>query len=284
MIPIDSYKKFCKAFNGNSDESKRAELLLFVQNWIVRIIDNIDEESIDYSLDRLLIENSNKLYLREAKKDALSRLVDDSFDAVRRISESMRENIIRENVKMPVYKVREVNSYGLNWLSRRPGATIKEKISSSNSSMMAVQRRMSLDTGENRLYIAYLKEIADLLQAKLDNFPDEQVRQSEEDFCSRVSAIIRNPDFEEIRRWENMPPNNTLLSDQNYKKIWRCWNELKQVDDLLKEDNEKLSERLCTLFYVEFLTKASRMVRFPQISVGVEYHPKSTEAHHIDGL
>lgn len=276
MNPIDSYEKFCKAFKGNSEESKRAELLLFQQDWIVRIIDNIDEESMDYSLDKLLIENSNKLYLREAKKDALSRLVDDSFDAVRRISENMRENIIRENVKMPVYKVQEVNSYGLNWLSRRPGATIKEKISSSNSSMMAVQRRMSLDTGENRLYIAYLKEIADLLQTKIDNFQDKQeVGQSEKDFCSRVSAIIRNPDLDEIRRWENMPPNNTLLSDQNYKKIWRCWNELKQIDDLLKEDNEKLSERLCTLFYVEFLTKASRMVRFPQISVGVDYETYS---------
>ena len=123
MNLIDSYEKFCRAFKGTPDEVNSAELLLLLQDWIIRIIDRIDEGSSDYSLDSLIAENTDKSYLRYAKKDAVSRLIDDSYDAVRRISDRMRENIIRENVKMPVYKVREVNSYGLNWLSRRPGAT-----------------------------------------------------------------------------------------------------------------------------------------------------------------
>lgn len=275
MNLIDSYEKFCKAFNGNPDEIKRAELLLFVQDWIVRIIDKIDEDSTDYSLDTLMIDNADKSYLRNAKKDEVSRLVDDSYDAVRRISENMRENIIRENVKMPVYKVREVNSYGLNWLSRRPGATIKEKISSSNSSMMAVQRRMSLDTGENRLYMAYLKEMADLLQTKLDEFPNNQIRQEEEHFYSLIFSIIRDSDLYEIRQWENLPPNNTLLSDQNYKKIWRCWNELKQIDDLIADNDGEISHRISTMFYVEFLTKACQFFWFPQVPVTVNYEKYS---------
>lgn len=277
MNLIDSYEKFCKAFNGNPEEIKRAELLLFVQDWIVRILDKIDKESTDYSLDALVIDNVDKSHLKNAKKDAVSRLVDDSCDAVRRISENMRENIIRENVKMPVYKVREVNSYGLNWLSRRPGATIKEKISSSNASMMAVQRRMSLDTGENRLYMAYLKEMVDLLQTKLDGFPKSQLRQEEEHFYSLIFSIIRNSDLNEIRQWENLPPNNTLLSDQNYKKIWRCWNELKQIDELIADNNGEISHRISTMFYVEFLTKACRYFRFPQVPVTVHYKEYSVE-------
>lgn len=271
MNVIDSYEKFCKAFNGGPDEVKQAELLLFIQDWIVRILDKIDEEGPDYSLDALLAGNLDKSYLRNARKDAVSRLVDDSHDAVRRISENMRENIIRENVKMPVYKVREVNSYGLNWLSRRPGATIKEKISSANSSMMAVQRRMSLDTGENRLYIAYLKELADFLQNKLAQFPKSQLHPEEESFYSQIFSIIRNPDLGEIRRWENMPPNNTLLSDQNYKKIWHCWNELKQLDMLIAENSRQIAHRISTLFYVEFLTRASQYFWFPQVPVAADY-------------
>lgn len=271
MNPIDSYEAFCKALNGNPDERKRAKLLLFIQDWMVRTMDDIDEESMDYSLDKFLIENAKKQNLSEIRKDVLSRLVDKSFTAVRRISENMRQNILRENVKMPVYKVREVNSHGLNWLSRRPGTTVRDKVSSSNGSIMAVRRRMSLDTGENRLYLAYLSEATKLLQTKLDAFPDGQIRQVEEDFCSQASLLIRNTDFDEIRRWENMPPNHALLSDQNYKKIWKCWKELKQIDDLIREDHEKLSERLCTLFYVEFLTKASSIVRFPQVPVCIGY-------------
>jgi hypothetical protein len=277
MIQIDSYEDFCKAFNGDSDDNKRAELLLFLRDWLIRIIDNIDEESVDYSLDMLLVENADKSYLREVKKDALSRLIDDSFDAIRRISESMRENIIRENVKLPVYKVREVNSYGLNWLSRRPGSTVKEKISSANSSMMAVQRRMSLDTGENRLFIAYLKEILELLQNKIEGFPKNNIPDNEMDCYSQVASILRNPDFDEIRRWENMPPNNTLLSDQNYKKIWRCWNELKQLDDLIKADNENIDVRLCQLFVIEFFTRICNSVSFPQIPLKVDYFSYNIE-------
>ena len=271
MNLIDSYEKFCRAFKGTPEEVNNAELLLLLQDWIIRIIDRIDEGSTDYSLDSLISENTDKSYLRYAKKDAVSRLIDDSYDAVRRISDGMRENIIRENVKMPVYKVREVNSYGLNWLSRRPGTTIKEKISSSNSSMMAVQRRMSLDTGENRLFIAYLKELADALETKLENLPERQQSELESGFYSQLFAIIRDPDNEEIRRWENMPPNNTLLSDQNYKKIWKCWNELKAIDTIIANDSINIDSRVCTMFFIELLTKANQFFWFPQIPIDVDY-------------
>ena len=271
MKLIDNYEKFCKAFNGNADEIRRAELLLLLQDWIIRILDRIDDAGSDYSLDELVSENIDKSYLRFAKKDAVSRLIDDSYDAIRRISERMRESIIRENVKMPVYKVREINSYGLNWLSRRPGTTIKEKISSSNLSMMAVQRRMSLDTGENRLFIAYVKELAEVLERKLDNFPERQKSKDEIGVYSQLRAIARNPDNEEIRRWENMPPNNTLLSDQNYKKIWKCWNELKSIDTMISDYDSNIDNRVCTMFYIELLTKGSVFFWFPQIPIDIDY-------------
>lgn len=283
MSVIDSYEKFCKAFKGNPDEVKRAELLLFIQDWIIRIIDKIDEDGADYSFDALIADNSDKAHLRSAKKDAVSRLVDDSDEASRRISENMRENIVRENVRMPVYKVREVNNYGLNWLSRRPGSTIKEKISSAHASIMAVQRRMSLDTGENRLYVAYLKELSELLQSKLEHFPESQLRKEEESFYTQIFSIIRDPHMDEIRRWENMPPNNTLLSDQNYKKIWRCWNELKQLDDLILADDAEIASRICTIFYVEFLTRASGFFCFPQAPVVVDYASYAVELY-ADGF
>ena len=131
----------------------------------------------------------------------------------------MRENIIRENIKMPVYKVKEINSYGLQWLSRRPGRTIREKISNSNSQMMAVRRRMSLDTGENRLYLAFLKDLTEHLEIKTTKMPSKNQRNDEVMYYSQLLSIIRDPEFEEIRRWENLPPNNTLLSDKHYKVI-----------------------------------------------------------------
>lgn len=270
MDDIKSYEDFCKSFRGNEKNVDRANVLLFLQDWIIRINDLIEDDYNDYSVDQLLIDNTCKNYVNLVKKDALSRIIDDTVDAFVQISNNMRENIVRENIMMPMYKVKEINSQGLNWLSRRPGRTIKEKISGTNT-MMAVQRRMSIDTGENRLFISFLKEISDLLLLKIDNFPKNQLCDEEYDYYNKINFFFRNNDLSEIRAWENMPPNNTLLSDKNYKKIWNGWNELKNIDDIIKNDNLLIGNRLCELYYIELLTKASNYFRFPQVPVCVNY-------------
>lgn len=277
ISPIDSYEKFCDALSGGPLERKRAGLILFVRDWMIRLMEDFDEES-GCGLDKLFAVNEKRPEY-ETKKDVLSRLVDESILAVKRISENMRLKILRENVKMPVHKVREINSRGLNWLSRRPGDTVREKVASSNGSILAVRRRMSLDTGENRLYVSYLDEMAKLMQKKLDAYPPKLHPQEEADFCLQAAKILQNPDLSEIRRWENMPPNNTLLTERDYKKIWSCWNELKQVDELVRKDDERLAQRICALFYVQFIIKAKGAVRFPQAPVGMIYEDCSVSVY-----
>ena len=132
MHQISSYEEFCNSFSDDIIISTEAELLLFMQDWIIRVEDKIDQESGDYCLDAFIVDNTDKSHYREVKKDVVSRLIENCTEAIRTIADNMRENIIRENVKMPVYKVKEINSYGLQWLSRRPGRTIREKISNSN--------------------------------------------------------------------------------------------------------------------------------------------------------
>lgn len=42
-----------------------------------------------------------------------------------------------------------------------------------------------------------------------------------------------------MKRWANLPPNNTLLSDQNYRKIWNAWNELRDLDMDIRKYSEE---------------------------------------------
>ena len=126
MRQIDNYEQFCKAFESDDYELKKeAKLLLFIQNWIIRILDYMEKDTLDYSLKKMVEQNADKMSNIHILKDALSSIVDDSDLAFRHLNENMRERIIRENVQMPVYKVREINSYGLNWLSRQSGRTIR---------------------------------------------------------------------------------------------------------------------------------------------------------------
>lgn len=274
MDYIDDYEKFCKSFNTLNEEDERqieAKLLLFVQNWIIKVLEHIKEDSFDYNLKKLIEQNTTKTTDMDIKKDVLSNIVDNSEVAFRRLEENMREKIIRENVRMPVYKVREINSYGLNWLSRKSGRTIRQKVSSAGNSIMAVQRRMSLDTAENRLFIAFVKELNEQLNIKIDNMQDDMIRTEEKELREELSSFLRREDIEEVRRWENLPPNNTLLSDQNYRKIWNAWNELKKIDEKIETYSKKLGECLAIILYVELIASLNDLLYIPQEPVEVVY-------------
>ncbi len=278
-MSIDSYEKFCIAFVGDQSktEYRQANLILFLQDWMVTAAAWADAESGAYGLDRFLEQIAKRPATIIERKDVISRLIDKSNEAVYRISENMRSTIIRENVLEPVYKVREINSYGLKWLSRRPGRTVKEKIANSNASMMAVHRRHSVDTGENRLFLAFLREITDLIDMKVSSLPRNRIPPGESEFTSKVFLILQNPDFSEIRRWENLPPNNTLLSDQNYGKIWRSWKEMKEIDEIVSEDAESLNKRLAALFFMLVLSEGKKFFAFPQVPVNVDYRSRKLQ-------
>ena len=274
MKQIDNYEQFCKAFESDDEELKKeAKLLLFIQNWIIRILDYMEEDTLDYSLKKMIEQNADKMSNKNTLKDALSSIVDDSDLAFRHLNENMREKIVRENVQMPVYKVREINSYGLNWLSRQSGRTIRQKVSSAGNSIMAVQRRMSFDTAENRLFVAFAKEIYEQLNTKLESLGYSDPRQisEEEDMRDELAVFLRRNDIAEVRRWENLPPNNTLLSDQNYKKIWHAWNEMKKIDERVKNDSDFMENRLATIFFVELLVYFREILQIPQAPVEVDY-------------
>lgn len=267
MVSIENYEEYCRAFSGDSRWKARAELLLHIQDWMIRLAGENDDF---FPLSDLLERNADRSALRDAKQDSVAKIVSECDSAVRRIASNMRENIVRENVRLPVYQVKEVNSYGLNWLSRRPGRTIREKISNSTS-LMAVKRRMSFDSGENRLYMAFLRELGEILETKNKFLPENLMTDVEKEFWSFISSVLYSDELDEIGRWENMPPNNTLLSDQFYKKVWKGWEALKGLDRYIKGCNAGISDRLCEMLYIEFLTRARGVFRIPQVPTLIDY-------------
>ena len=272
MTEIESYEKYCKSYSDdtNYEAKSKALLMLYIQNWIVRLQSNTEKEYTDYSLSQFIEDNFSKKR-EDSKEDALSYIIDGAMDAFRIISKSMREKIIRENVMMPSYKVKEINSQGLNWLSRQSGRNIKQKVSSAGNNVLAVQRQMSYDTGENRLFVEFVRELLEQLTIKLKYVPESNIPVDEKDVCNELASFLYRDDIKEIRRWENLPPNNTLLSDQNYKKIWNAWNSLKTLDELILSDSQNADERLATIFCFEFLTQIQGRVKISQLPLEIDY-------------
>lgn len=265
---INNFDEYCRAFSaGGGEVFERARLMKFLRGQMIALqtLEAVRDEEKRGFVGLTEIINAEKIF----NGDELTRIAASTLDAVRHISNNFREKIIRENVLMPTYRAKEINSTGLSWLSKRSGRTIREKLSSTNN-LLAVRRRMSLDTGENRLYVAFLRQMEEYIEQKrLAN--SKLPAEDERDFQQLALKILHDDDLEEVGRWENMPPNNTLLSDRFYRQIWHGWNDLQKLSEMLKADSEHLGERLCTAYFFKLLGALGQHEKFPQQPVRYDY-------------
>lgn len=271
-LEIDSYEEFYKSFN-NPQKQDKSNLILYLQNYIYSKVINQKDNDFNIGTDELYLNQDEK---KDNTIDALTFIVDETLEACKYIKNNMNEKIIREHVMMPSYKVREVDSYSLQWLSRQPGQNIKQKIGSKNS-MMAVKRKMSFDTSENQLFCAYINQLSYLLEDKTTylksfykNNKSEYIKKEEEIF-NLANSIRYDEDFKEVRRWNNLPPNNTLLTNKYYKKVYKSWNDLKDLDELITDYDNNLESYLLNFIKIELLIRLKSYFYMPQFFVDIDH-------------
>ena len=267
MTAIKNFDEYCRALSASGELFERASLMRFLrgQMIVLQSLEDVRDEEKRGFVGLTEITNVEK----DFAGDELTRIAESTIDAVRHISGGFREKIIRENVLMPTYRAKEINSSGISWLSKRSGRTIREKLSSTKN-LLAVRRRMSFDTGENRLCLAFLRQMEEYIEQKRQvdlEFPTEVER----DFQQLALKILHDEELEEVGRWENTPPNNTLLSDKFYRQIWHGWTDLQNLSEMLRADSEHLSERLCTAYLCKLMSELARHEKFPQQPIKYDY-------------
>jgi len=201
--------------------------------------------------------------------DEITRITRSAGAACRHIAEHLRERILREDVMTPHYKVREVSARGIGWLSKRPGRTVREKLSGTNS-MLAVRRRPCVDTGENRLFMAFVRRL-DALIAQKKELPGITLSPEEEDFHAWMQRILHDEALQEIGAWRNTPPNNTLLGERRYRIVWRNWRALQELDALIAADDAHLDERITTVLMWKLARRLGAAYGFTQQPIRYHY-------------
>ena len=257
---IPDFETFCKSFA----EMPTIRTVYFLRSWFTTYQASMQRGNKYTDFDEL----TSKIEVLPC--DYVSRIVDLTLEAFSHIVQSAHSEIIHEDVMMPLYKVKEVDSYCINWLSRKSGRTIREKLAGIGS-MMAVRRRESFDTGENRLLKTFAVKMSELIQLKQEYLPDEFTSEREEAFLEKARQLLRSEEFQEVQRWENLPPNNTLLSDKYYSKIWQGWQELRELDEIVETDCREMPALMQTFFMWNILQEARKYFVFPQIPVTSDY-------------
>ena len=181
-------------------------------------------------------------------KDRLYRIVEHVEGPLRDVLRGMNERLVRVHASLPIRAVRELDSACFSALSRRPGRTIREKLAD-RPYLLAVERRWTTDSSENRLVKALCTRLAHLLRVRPPS-PAPGDGPSLDDFLALVEGWLLGPAAEDIGPWENVPPNNILLQHRDYRRLWDAWLWLQLLDeDLRRDQNEALAQWTTIVFW-----------------------------------
>jgi len=278
LIIFETANSLYKALNGQDEIRAKALLILMLRNWLTEVsnFDPVSGHALHTGIVEFMELVANSMKEQEAlegeTKDRIYRIASHTMDAVLAIMKQSRDKILREHAMLPLYAARELDSNSVQWLSRRPGRTIREKLSG-KPYLKAVRRRHSVDTAENRLLKAFLVRLEQILFERQNALNST----TEENICEELLVSIgrwrRSDDAAEIGAWGNLPPNNTLLQDKRYRKVWDGWLWLQGIDEHILTDSKRVHQDILRVVYWNTLSLLNQSGRFRTVQqpIGIDY-------------
>lgn len=232
-----------RAYGEGSETGARARQLLEQRHWYSSIaeFDPKTGAALPLGLDAVL-HHQARLHPQAngaettCVRDRLWRIVDHSRASVERIFGSLSESPRREQAILPIRDVKELNATSFIALSRRPGRNVREKLAG-RPYMQAVRRYQSADLPQNRLVKEFVTQLAERLELR------KMYLGHEDELLGTIYRWLRSDEAQAISRWDNLPPNNTLLSHRDYRRVWDAWRWLQALDDAIDGDHEQLEAR-----------------------------------------
>ena len=259
------YQIFLNSLKG---KNPKAVLLLQLRNWFFSVL-KFDPNTGDPLLSDMTSFLDKVSGLIPFNKEELEEIKNNKFDLLYKslsynrrsllyLLGSPRNEIIRSHERMNIYQAREIDSAGIMEISRRPGRTVKEKVAV-KPTILAVKREQGADTLENRLLKKYLVRLVNVLDERQKCFDDLE---NEDSTLSRLYSVIRrwlkSEEADCIGKWQNLPPNNILLHDKNYRKIWRGWQFLLDLDEMILNDWKDIDRLLSVYIFWNTLSNLQK--------------------------
>lgn len=175
--------------------------------------------------------------------DDLMQIMMYAFPAIKDILSSPREKMYRIPEMIPQQRVHSFSRKSLTWLSKRPGRTVREKIISSPK-VLSQTKRFSYDTPENRAFAYLVKHLAEALNTRTKKAAEET--NSAGRIINQLNAFerlwrqFRRSELSDIPAVLPAAANNALLSDKNYKKIYKAISMYKELRSRIEPNPDEL--------------------------------------------
>lgn len=237
-MAIRSLKDLYANYPNDTSDGKTAREVIVQSDWLYNAVafDPVSGDALPQSLSRFLTRLQSPAADRRTLHDRLWRIVDYSADAFVRVVRSLNEQPRTDHARMHVSKVREMDASSFVKLANRTGRTIREKLGR-DPFVTSVRHFQSHDILENRLLKAYALRMEELLELRARAFGEPEA-----ELLTDIRNWLVSDDAKGISRWDNLPPNNALLSHRDYRRIWKAWRWLQSLDDDVGRDAENVSE------------------------------------------
>ena len=237
-----TFEQLYLCYPDDTNEGADARALLCQTHWFTSIaeFDPRTGEALPQALS-LVLQKIAAPDVTEKLKDRLWRITEHVRPSMVKLFREINEAPCRENAVMPLRNVRELDATSFMALSRRPGRNIREKLAA-KPYLMAVRHYQTVDLPENRLLKACAERLCELLELRVQCLGEKP-----DDLIMQIHSWLASDEVKRIHRWDNLPPNNTLLSHRHYRAVYDAWCKIRSLDDIITEDRKNLLLREKTM-------------------------------------
>lgn len=197
--------------------------------------------------------------------DRLLMAAEFAADSLAHLLHRHRHRIVRVHEQLPFHQLREVDTRSMAWLARQPGRNIREKLSG-RTHALGVKRAVSADTTENRLLRSFAKLLVQRANLRLDHRSayDEGTADAErvgrlEECLQLCDARLRRSELADVPTLTRLRPNNVILSDPHYSRVFRAWKWLRDDEEALRGSWKDTLQRtrilLCWMVAAQLATR-----------------------------
>jgi hypothetical protein len=205
----------------------------------------------------------NEVFENYSSDDCKGKLLMDEFVLAAYLSEKALKHIVKKpstkivkvDAKVPANKLKNSSIKTMQYLAKRSGQTIKEKIAPDNK-VVTTLTRFSVDTVENRQSMYLYDYLYNILESKFNDSACQNCKHKDRD-CYKIAETIRDllhlkteirkSDLYDIRKEKQSTQNNKLMCDKYYKLVWDSTKLVESSAHKIDCSWDFLSERYKTL-------------------------------------
>lgn len=225
------------------------------------------DEPLPRALTEILgeIRGATATGIRPFPNDRLLGAADFTAESIEHLLDRHRHRIVRVHEQIPFHQLREVDTRSMAWLARQPGRNLREKLSG-RTHALGVKRDLSADTTENRLLRTFAKLLVQRARNRLENrsaydgTSEDATRVRRLQECVRLcDERMRRSELAEVPTLTRLQPNNVVLSDPHYSRVFRAWKWLRADEEALRASWKDIFQRtrvlLCWMVAAQLVTR-----------------------------